>query len=159
MSKAITFAAETDGQATRPEPLSLIEADLFWRLVRQTAKDNQISEDLAERSVVQAAMMLRAMIEHPGVTFYPTAAVDYGWHTFILHTKDYHAFCCQLAGQYLHHNPIEGATDDGALMTGTAAFLRDHGYPVHDELWSAVESVHCSGGESCDNTITCGGDR
>lgn len=154
--KAIAPAVRT---TVRTDPLSFIEADLFSRLVRRTAKDNQIPEGLAERSVVQAVMMLGAMADNPGVTFYPSVVVDYGWHTFILHTRAYHAFSEQVAGEYLHHNPIEGATDGGTLMEATATFLREHGYPVDDELWSAVESVHCSGGQSCDNTINCGGDR
>lgn len=142
--------------AVKTNPQSLIEAELFARLVRRTAKDHPIPEELAARSVAQAVMMLGTIADNPGVVFYPSVAVDYGWHTFILHTQAYSRFCDEIAGQYIHHNPIEGATDGGVLMAQTANFLRERGYPVDDELWSAVESVHCSGGQSCDNTINCG---
>ncbi|HWT24345.1 MAG TPA: hypothetical protein VN213_12645, partial [Solirubrobacteraceae bacterium] len=35
----------------------------------------------------------------------PSAAVDWAWHEFILHTPAYHAFCRQAYGEYLHHVP------------------------------------------------------
>jgi hypothetical protein len=136
-------------------PRELVSSELFARLVRRTAKEHDLSEEIARRSVTQAVMMLGAIGDNPGVTFYPSVAVDYGWHTFILDTQHYHEFCERVAGKYIHHNPIEGATDGGVLMRRTANFLRENGYPVDDDLWSAVESVHCSGGESCDNTIRC----
>lgn len=31
--------------------------------------------------------------------------IDHMWHEFILITKDYHQFCYQYFGQYLHHVP------------------------------------------------------
>ncbi len=31
--------------------------------------------------------------------------LDEIWHTFILHTNDYHHFCKQLLGHYVHHAP------------------------------------------------------
>lgn len=31
--------------------------------------------------------------------------IDEMWHMFILHTKDYHDFCMQYFGRFIHHNP------------------------------------------------------
>lgn len=35
----------------------------------------------------------------------PTKALDQGWHTFILFTKDYAQFCKDYCGRYVHHHP------------------------------------------------------
>lgn len=31
--------------------------------------------------------------------------LDHMWHTFVLFTRDYHAFCHAIAGRYIHHLP------------------------------------------------------
>lgn len=35
--------------------------------------------------------------------------VDDLWHEFILHTKEYHKFCKNTFGKYIHHHPNEGS--------------------------------------------------
>lgn len=35
--------------------------------------------------------------------FGPLLILDEIWHTFILHTQDYHAFCQDFFGEYFHH--------------------------------------------------------
>ena len=35
----------------------------------------------------------------------PTKAIDQGWHTFLLFTKDYAQFCKDYCGCYVHHQP------------------------------------------------------
>lgn len=38
-----------------------------------------------------------------------SAEVDPFWHAHILHTKQYVDFCQEIAGRYLHHNPLDHA--------------------------------------------------
>jgi hypothetical protein len=33
------------------------------------------------------------------------AMLDEMWHTFVLHTRDYHSFCTRHFGVYVHHTP------------------------------------------------------
>lgn len=35
----------------------------------------------------------------------PSKIVDEAWHEFLLMTREYHAFCLQAFGHYLHHTP------------------------------------------------------
>lgn len=35
----------------------------------------------------------------------PTKTIDEGWHAFVLHTKDYAAFCTRFLGGFIHHQP------------------------------------------------------
>lgn len=37
----------------------------------------------------------------------PSQAVDSAWHEFILHTRQYQAFCDRAFGRFLHHCPAE----------------------------------------------------
>lgn len=46
----------------------------------------------------------------------PTARIDLGWHNFILHTRDYAAFCQTSFGGFIHHEP-------GSAMTGSGVRL------------------------------------
>jgi len=36
----------------------------------------------------------------------PSEKADIGWHIFILYTKDYHNWCMEHAGRFLHHSPL-----------------------------------------------------
>lgn len=39
--------------------------------------------------------------------------LDKMWHTFLLYTKDYHAFCRDyLGGIFFHHEPLDNSDDD-----------------------------------------------
>lgn len=42
----------------------------------------------------------------------PSQAVDVVWHEFILFTRDYHSFCKQALGRFLHHTPAEAMRGD-----------------------------------------------
>ena len=44
-----------------------------------------------------------------------TKLIDEMWHTFILFTKDYHQFCDQYFGTYIHHIPTPKAVYDEAI--------------------------------------------
>ncbi len=45
----------------------------------------------------------------------PMFIIDEMWHTFILITRDYMAFCDQMFGRYIHHAPgFAGAEEYGA---------------------------------------------
>lgn len=42
----------------------------------------------------------------------PSQVADDLWHEFILHTRDYHDFCTQAFGSYLHHTPAIALGND-----------------------------------------------
>ncbi|WP_214110362.1 hypothetical protein [Acrocarpospora catenulata] len=45
------------------------------------------------------------MRPEPGVGLAPSERVDIGWHTFLMYTRDYAAFCQTVAGRIIHHQP------------------------------------------------------
>lgn len=139
----------------RTDPRNLISTALFGRLVRRIVKDEQIEQAMAERIMGQALAFLKACADNPGAGLSPSSAVDIGWHTFVLHTREYAAFCDRVAGRFIHHEPTDGDacghskcvdTDCQSAVASepvtssvadTVAAIRSSGLPVDKELWRA----------------------
>ena len=132
--------------ATAVNPWDLVPAALFDRLVRRIVKDEQIDQPTAERIMAEALAFLQACALNPGAGLGPSPAVDIGWHTFILHTKEYGEFCHRIAGRMIHHNPTDD-TDEQVGKYGsikaTLVAMRAAGIPVDEEMWQA-HAVDCS---------------
>ncbi|MEV0734342.1 hypothetical protein [Polymorphospora sp. NPDC050346] len=73
----------------------------------------------------------------------PSTLVDIGWHTFLLYTREYAAFCDRIAGGFIHHEPEDGTEwpavpvhepVEARRITITA--MRAAGYHVDLPLWN-----------------------
>ncbi|WOE82084.1 hypothetical protein RZO07_12980 [Pseudomonas protegens] len=67
----------------------------------------------------------------------PSQVVDDLWHEFILHTRDYQAFCNKAFGQFLHHTPAavlgqnaEQKSDNGLRRVWRQACLEENINPA-----------------------------
>ncbi|MGE8413824.1 MAG: glycine-rich domain-containing protein [Pseudomonas sp.] len=67
----------------------------------------------------------------------PSQVVDDLWHEFILHTREYQAFCHKAFGQFLHHTPAaalgrdaERQSDDGLRRTWQQACREENINPA-----------------------------
>jgi hypothetical protein len=117
------------------DPRTLIEPELFETLVRRLKAQHHMTTEQAERIMVQALAYLWACAANPTKHLAPPFPVDWGWHQFILHTKQYAAFCFRLAGRFIHHVPADGQPDGGEAIQRTAAIMRAMGLPVDEEMW------------------------
>ncbi|MBC6470960.1 hypothetical protein HKK74_36540 [Actinomadura alba] len=151
----------------RTDPRDLISTALFGRLVRRIVADEEIDRAMAERIMSQALAFLKACADNPGAGLSPSPTVDIGWHTFILYTKEYAAFCDRVAGRFIHHEPTDDApagaipccdepiahnsepladapapAKSGRIAT-TLAAMRASGLPVDEKLWR-VSPAKCS---------------
>src|SRR4051794_4701766 len=88
------------------DPADMIKSEMFDRLVTRIVEDERLERRNAERVMRQTLVFLKACADNPTTLLSPTKAVDVGWHTFVLHTADYAAFCDRIAGRFIHHNPI-----------------------------------------------------
>lgn len=143
-------ASTTSGQL---ECKGLVENDLWVRLTNRIAKDEDVELPLAERIMDQALAFLSLCSEDPSGRFSPSPLVDIGWHTFILYTKPYAAFCERVNGKFIHHDPsdVEGVDYGTGNISRTVEALRCHGYTVDEPLWANTGhdcSSYCSG-DSC----------
>jgi hypothetical protein len=132
---------------------SLISSALFDQLASRIVADEKLNRDLAERIVDQALAFLSACATNTGAPLAPSELVDIGWHTFILHTRDYGTFCERIAGRFLHHVPTDendpSASGEAAHTTllRTVASIKRAGYAIDPALWPTAGgkcNVNCS---------------
>jgi hypothetical protein len=121
-----------------------ILADLeFWQYCGHY--DEAERRRWAERILDQTLAFLRVCADHPDAArFCPSPLIDIGWHAFILYTREYHEFCDNVAGHYIHHSP----SDEEGVAYGTGgsaeavAAMRARGIAVDEQLWGAAGSCN-----------------
>lgn len=69
-------------------------------------EEEKVQAALKEYFILYARNMDRGEVRKYGLAM-PSKVADTLWHEFILMTKDYHNFCKNAFGQYLHHTPSE----------------------------------------------------
>ncbi|SFB54615.1 hypothetical protein SAMN05216266_11852 [Amycolatopsis marina] len=139
----------------------LVSEELFSRLVNRIVKERKNSREQAARIMDQALAFLAACANSTE-PLSPSDAIDIGWHTFILYTREYAAFCDRIAGRFIHHDP----TDTRAIpvtrtpvdpLNVTMKAVREAGYAVDLTLWTASAKcnqctqgcTHSSGDTGC----------
>ncbi|GAB3214354.1 hypothetical protein GCM10027294_54120 [Marinactinospora endophytica] len=135
---------------------NLIDHALRERLATRISNDHGFPWAYCARIVDQTAVFLAgcAVSDRP---LSPSKRVDIGWHTFILYTAEYTAFCKRIAGRYIHHRPLDdGGSSEGTAMSPekTAEFLASQGFEVDRWLWLDV----AQGPEEPDCKQCCRGD-
>jgi hypothetical protein len=135
----------------------LVDDVLWGRLTRRIVHDHQgLYLPAAEGVMNEALGFLRLLAQEPGEGYVLSPRVGVGWHVFILHTREYAAFCEGLAGRFLHHAPRD--QDDTGCHTGpesrqrgggvvrTVAAMRARGLAVNEALWFGVSTGTCCAG-------------
>lgn len=131
-------------------PRALLPAGLYDRLVRRIATDHPEHTDRAGQIMDQALAYLAACAACPGKPLSPSKAVDIGWHTFILYTREYAEFCDRLAGRFIHHCPDDDPAtvrlSGPSTVQRAMAVMEDLGLPVVKDLWQGAADCNDSGG-------------
>lgn len=87
----------------------------------------------------------------------PTAAIDNGWHEFLMFTRDYQEFCEQYFGKFLHHCPfVPWIAEKPGGIYRTYCLAREifgtelsANWMLAEMCADAVEASNCSCGGSC----------
>ncbi len=134
-----------------------IDDQLWNRLVDRIVADENMERSLAERVMNETLGFLRLCAEDPEAAHSPSTMVDIGWHTFILYTREYAAFCEREAGRFIHHNPsdVPGIEYPKGRSALTVTAMRGRGIPVDLMLWTNVAG--CDKGDVCDGDGYCDG--
>ncbi|WP_335988510.1 glycine-rich domain-containing protein [Glycomyces sp. MUSA5-2] len=126
----------------------LVSEEVFAKLAKRIADEHHFETEMAERCLDQGLAFLGACAVSTA-PLSPSMAADIGWHTFILYTRDYAAFCEAVAGRFLHHVPDEtegtaAEEDVQTVLDRSAAAIRKAGYQVDRELWQYEGALKCS---------------
>jgi len=151
-------------------------------VVERYAKEQRLPLSVAEEHAIELKRYLALCALHPDAPYGMRGPIDEIWHTFIVFTESYAAFCDQVAGRFLHHAPNvpedvppEDASNAGAapsrsaggqgsrIREGYVRFLEDYqavfgvAPPLH--LWPRpMKHEHNPAADGCGcGTCYCGG--
>jgi len=132
------------------------------RVLKRYDDEEELSLAAAREHEQELKRFLALCAMNPETHYGMKGPIDKLWHTFIIFTRDYHLFCREVAGRYLHHEP----TDEEAKRAGDSGesykrFLND--YRIHfgeppAHLWlKLLEPGDLSRGDgaSCGNACGC----
>lgn len=86
----------------------MVPEELWNRLTRRVMKDESVLQNEAEQIMDAALGFLERCANTPQEKHVPSPREDIGWHTFLLYTRDYAAFCTRIRGDFIHHVPTDG---------------------------------------------------
>jgi hypothetical protein len=115
--------------------VQILKAGVPASFIRDYVVSSGLSFAEAKRRAVELSKFLFVCSETAD-PLVPSPAVDDIWHDFILHTKDYAAFCALNFGKFIHHNPKRGVNPvptDGYARTLEA--LRAGFAPIDTYIW------------------------
>ena len=106
------------------------------RLEREEKLDRETA-----RAWFDEALIFLDLCSRSRRTLSPSAGVDKAWHVFLLHTRDYEAYCQDRFGRLIHHQP--NPPDPFAYRRAYAARQRYAGGAVTPDplLWPAPPEV------------------
>ncbi|MFF3445029.1 glycine-rich domain-containing protein [Streptosporangium sp. NPDC002721] len=130
---------------------TLITPKLFNRLTARIAVDHPEHTHQADVIMEQALAFLATCAANPGAGLGPSSTVDIGWHTFLMYTREYAAFCQKTAGRFIHHAPDDEPGEPGAEnnLATTMAAMEAAGYRVDPIVWPTSADCGNDGGGRC----------
>ncbi|MGH3546934.1 MAG: glycine-rich domain-containing protein [Pseudonocardiaceae bacterium] len=132
--------------ADKVSPRAFVSADLFGCVTSRISQEQGIDLRLAERIMDQVPAFLKTCADHPHLSLVPSQAIDSGWHTFVLYTRDYAKFCDRAAGRFIHHEPEDAparADQEGHMICDTVAVIRASGFEIDEPLWAMEHDPPC----------------
>ncbi|MER5647094.1 hypothetical protein [Streptosporangium sp. NPDC002524] len=132
-------------------PRALVTPALFTRLTARIAIDHPEHAHQADVIMEQALAFLATCAANPGAGLGPSDAVDIGWHTFLMYTREYGEFCRRAAGRFIHHAPddVPGEPGPGGGLAATIEAMEAAGYRVDPVVWPTSADCSNDGGGKC----------
>ena len=124
-------------------PISEVLSYTNARLLDRYQRDFGLSAEIARLRFEGLKQFLYVCAVTPGYKV-TSDSIDSMWHTFLLFTKDYSAFCETYFGRFINHDPFEVPSPDSYLKTRAAA--EELFGSLDEELWPADAKISCSSG-------------
>lgn len=115
-------------------------------------KDSQQALELRKEALCYLAMAAHERQQRRRLPMF-NKMIDEYWHTFILFTKEYFAFCQTLGVSYIHHAPRDKSQPQAKRMTRSefGAIYRNHFGRDLPSLWGDSKAADCADycGDGC----------
>ena len=153
----MTIATESP-VVTGKDPRTLVEPEVFDKLARFFAAEQEVTLPYAERALGQFLIFLKAhadgkhldpefgLLLPTGESYrvVPTTTVDAVWHAALQSSEPYLAACEAIAGEYVHHRPVlTEAMRNGTAKEYTMKALAATGYAIDMEFWDGAAESCC----------------
>jgi hypothetical protein len=114
-------------------------APTYWNsaVVERIQRDAGVDRDTAAALWAELLLFLDLVAESKEFVS-PPPGVDIAWHAFILHTRDYEAYCRERYGRIIHHQPT-GAPDPSAYRRAYERRSANR-TPVDHTIWPLPSS-------------------
>jgi hypothetical protein len=152
MTTPISTADLIDGRA-------LLPLTLFNRMVARIGADHPELPDGMPARIMDQALAFLGTCATATEPIGPSDAVDIGWHTFILYTREYAEFCSTVAGRFIHHVPddepgtewpvVPQQSHPKITLATTVAAMKMAGYRIDAELWPTQATADCTKCHQC----------
>ncbi|MCG7524988.1 hypothetical protein MHW47_11130 [Streptomyces sp. OfavH-34-F] len=130
----------------------LVSPELFEKVSEFCAEEYGHELPTARRIVDQALAFLKVMGDSRAFDMTPSAAVDPGWHSFVLHTQAYATWCDEQFGLFLGHEP-KTTVRTRPLIGSVVNRVRAAGFHVDEGLWGTAKTCNppacCGDGDGC----------
>ncbi|WP_371676861.1 hypothetical protein [Streptomyces sp. NBC_01276] len=130
----------------------LVSPELFERLAAFCADEYGLERVVAERVMDQAIAFVYVLGSQKAYDMAPSERVDPGWHSFMLHTQEYAAWCQEQFGYFVHHSP-NARVRTRPLLVSVADRVRAAGFEVDARLWGTAAECNppacCGDGDGC----------
>lgn len=119
-------------------------------VVERIAKENDVSEQEAER-YFQGLLEFLAVAAEAEEPVSPSLPIDAAWHAFILHTRDYAAYCDEQFGEFVHHQPTGNPRATNLENYSRARSLAADRFDALDaDVWPEDLAARCHDGTPCE---------
>lgn len=119
-------------------------------VIDRIAKEEGVDRATAERWF-EGTLQFLEVASTAGRPVSPSLPIDAGWHAFILHTKDYAAYCDERFGRFIHHQPTgEGVSNRDNYLAARA--MASERFDLDPEVWPERKTVEECGsccGRAC----------
>ncbi|MFD3557802.1 hypothetical protein ACFWWA_37745 [Streptomyces goshikiensis] len=130
----------------------LVSPELFERLAAFCADEYGLERVVADRVMDQAIAFVYVLGSQQAYDMAPSERVDPGWHSFMLHTQEYAAWCQEQFGHFVHHSP-NARVRTRPLMVSVADRIAAAGFDVDARLWGTAADCNqpacCGDGDGC----------
>lgn len=158
---------QLEDAASQVLPIEDVLAYKNEEVVARLVRDYGLTQDEAELLFEDTLRYLYLCATTDVGALAPSLQIDCGWHTFILYTRAYGAFCRKFLGKFVHHQPkslLKEGTDSEVLSARNTAALAQATFGDISENWTknlpqaADCEQDCSPDSDCHGDGSCGGD-
>lgn len=127
-------------------------------VIARYCRDYELPAEIGKEHERELKRFLSLCSLNPDAHYGMKGPIDNVWHTFLLFTREYAAFCESVAGRFIHHVPETGDTAKSSGLDRYILFLEDYerifGELPPPQYWprpvkSLEHDANCSGCKGC----------